>query len=222
MHSTERRRRDGRLAAWIAFVALLSATNYAFRLTGGESPDDLLYRYDTAVFAALQYAFFFGIVVAIAAGRHRELFALSEPRSWLGSVGGMAGVLLLVYVAAAAMSPFLDPGEEQGLTPDDWDESRANAFLANALVVVVLAPIVEELMFRGVGFGLMRRFGAPVAILGTAAAFAAIHGLIEGFPLLFLFGAGLAWLRERTGSVYPCILLHGAFNGIALLASVWS
>ena len=132
----------------------------------------------------------------------------------------MAGVLAVVYLAGAAMEPFLDPGEEQGLTPDEWDASRANAFFANAIVIVVIAPIVEELIFRGAGFGLLRRFGATIAILVTAFAFAAIHGLFEAFPLLFLFGAGLAWLRERTGSVYPCIVLHGAFNGIALGASV--
>lgn len=220
MHSTERSRPDGRLAAWIAFVVLLSATNYAFRLTGEDTPTDVFYRYDTAVFAAIQYAFFLGIALAIAAGRHRELFALADPKSWGRAIGGMAGVLAVVYLAAAATEPFLNPGEEQGLTPDEWDESRANAFLANALVVVILAPIVEELLFRGVGFGLLRRLGPAVAILGTAFAFAAIHGLFEAFPLLFLFGAGLAWLRERSGSVYPCIVLHGLFNGIALAASV--
>ena len=220
MHSTESRGHDGQLAAWIAFVAILSTVNYGFRLTGEDPPSDVFYRYDTALFAAIQYAFFFGIVLAIAAGRHRELFALVDPRSWGRAIGGMAAVLAVVYLAGAAMEPFLNPGEEQGLTPDEWDESRANAFLANALVVVVLAPLVEELMFRGVGFGLLRRFGAPVAILGTAFAFAAIHGLFEAFPLLFLFGAGLAWLRERSASVYPCIVLHGAFNGIALGASV--
>lgn len=220
MHSTERRGRDGRLVAWIVFVTLLSALNYTVRLTGEGPSNDVLYRYDTAAAAAMQYAIFFGVVFAIAAGRHAELFALVDPRSWGRAIAGIAGVLAVVYLAGAAMEPFLNPGEEQGLTPDEWDESRANAFFANALVVVILAPIVEELMFRGAGFGLLRRFGARAAILGTAFAFAAIHGLFEAFPLLFLFGVGLAWLRERTGSVYPCILLHGAFNGIALAASV--
>lgn len=220
MRSTEQRPRNSRLAAWIAFVVLLGATNYASRLSGEKPAPDVFYRYETAVFAIIQYAFFLGIAFAIAAGRHRELFALADPRSWVRAVGGIAGVLAVVYLAAAAMEPFLNPGEEQGITPDEWDATRANAFLANAVVVIVVAPIVEELMFRGVGFGLMRPYGARVAILGTAVAFAAIHGLFEALPVLFLFAAGLAWLRERTGSVYPCILLHGAFNGIAVAASV--
>ena len=210
----------GRLAAWIAFVALLGSVNYAFRFSGGEPPEDVFYRYETAVGAVVQYALFLGVALAIAAGRHDELFALREPKSWRGALTAMAGVLLVVYAVGAAMSPFVDPGEEQGLTPDEWDSSRANAFLVNALVVVLVAPVVEELMFRGVGFGLLRKYGAWTAILVTGAAFSAIHGLVEGFPILFAFGVGLAWLRERTGSVYPCILLHGLFNGIALLASV--
>ena len=211
----------GRLDAWIALVVLMSAVNYIGRLSGsGEVPRDLFYRYDTAAAALVQYAVIFAVVYVLATGRRRELFALVEPRSWGQAVAGIAGVLVAVYAAAAAMSPLLDPGEEQGLTPRTWDEGRAGAFFANALVVVVAAPVVEELLFRGVGFGLLRRFGVPVAIVATAAGFAATHGLIEGLPILFLFGAGLAWLRERTGSLYPCILLHGLFNAMALLFSL--
>ena len=80
MHSTEQRGRDGRLIAWVMFVGLLSTMNYALRLTGEGPSDDVLYRYDTAFAAAIQYAIFFGIVSAIAAGRHSELFALVDPR----------------------------------------------------------------------------------------------------------------------------------------------
>ena len=47
-------------------------------------------------------------------------------------------------------------------------------------------------------------------------AFAAAHGLVDGFPALFLFGAAVAFLRLRTGSLYPGMLLHGTFNALAL------
>jgi membrane protease YdiL (CAAX protease family) len=84
-------------------------------------------------------------------------------------------------------------------------------------VVVVAAPLVEELTFRGVGFTLLARFGTVAAVVGTAIAFAADHGLVEGFPALFVFGLAVALVRVRTGSIYPGMLLHATFNALALV-----
>ena len=89
-------------------------------------------------------------------------------------------------------------------------------FALNAAVVVLIAPVVEELTFRGVGFALLARIGTAVAFVGTSIAFAAAHGLVNGFAALFLFGAAVAFLRVRTGSIYPGMLLHGTFNALAL------
>jgi hypothetical protein len=126
----------------------------------------------------------------------------------------------VVYVLGLALSPFLNPGEEQGLTPDHWDSSRAAPFFVNAFVVVLVAPFVEEVTFRGLGYSLLAQFGIAVAIFGTAIAFALGHGLLEGLPVLFAFGAGLAYIRYRQDSVVPGIVLHGLFNAIALAFSV--
>jgi membrane protease YdiL (CAAX protease family) len=63
---------------------------------------------------------------------------------------------------------------------------------------------------------LLARFGTVLAVAGTAAAFAADHGLVEGFPALFLFGVAVAIVRVRTGSLYPGMLLHACFNSLAL------
>ena len=62
--------------------------------------------------------------------------------------------------------------------------------------------------------------GTVVAVVGTAAAFAADHGLVEGFPALFLFGIGVALVRVRTDSIYPGMLLHACFNAFALATAV--
>ena len=96
----------------------------------------------------------------------------------------LALVALVVIVAsAAALSPFLDAGDEQGLVPDGWDSSRAAPFLANAAVVVIAAPFVEELLYRGLGYGLLTPFLGPwPAILITGVAFGLAHGLVLGLP----------------------------------------
>jgi hypothetical protein len=87
------------------------------------------------------------------------------------------------------------------------------------LLVAVVVPIVEELFFRGMIYPLLRyRWGAGVAISVSAAIFAAFHFVPLLMPALFFVGLILGYLRERSGSVLPGVLLHAMQNGIALLA----
>ena len=209
-----------KLAWWLVLVGVLTAANYAGRFAGGEVPKDLLYHWDNAVGGAIQFLVILGLALTIARGRF-DLFALRRPESWRRAAGYAFVVLVAVYILAAILGPILHPGREQGLTPDEWDSSRATPFFANAVVVCVLAPIVEELMFRGLGFGLLAaRFGVEPALVGSAVLFGLAHGLVEALPLLVAFGIGLAWLRERQGSTIPGMILHGTFNSIALAVSL--
>ena len=86
----------------------------------------------------------------------------------------------------------------------------------------LVAPFVEELLFRGLGYGLLtpvRRRRVP-AILITGFAFGLAHGLVLGLPVLTIFGISLGWLRWQTGSVYPGMIVHCLFNAAALVAAV--
>jgi hypothetical protein len=123
---------------------------------------------------------------------------------------------VLVFAAESVLEPLLHPSREQGLEPSRWEPSHAGAFALSALVVVGFGPLVEELLFRGLGFGLMLPYGAFVAVLGTAVAFAFWHGLVEAWPALFIFGVGIAILRLRTRSIFPGYLFHAFFNALAL------
>lgn len=215
----EERPNPGKLTWWWILVGVLAVLAYAGRASGGRPPDDVLYQWDTAVFAAIVYAAVLGFLLLIARG-DTGLFALRPPRSWPRALGWAFVVFVLILLIGAALDPFLDAGEEQGLTPSSWDPDRAAPFIANAVVIAGLAPVVEELTYRGLGFSLLRPYGMASAIIGVGLAFGLAHGLIEALPILSLFGIGLAWLRERTDSVYPPILLHAVFNGFALAVSV--
>ena len=211
----------GRLVAWLVFVGAFIAIAYASRAAGGEPPDDLLYKYSTAVGGLVQYAIVLAIVLWITRGpRQRDLLALRAPRSWGGAVKSSILVILGIYAVTAALEPFLNAGEEQGLTPPDWDPARAWAYIANFVVIAGVTPIVEELMFRGAGYSLLARFGQVIAILVVGVTFGLVHGLVNGLAILTVFGIGLAWLRARTASVYPCIAVHSLFNSIALVVAV--
>jgi membrane protease YdiL (CAAX protease family) len=214
-------RHPGRLVAWLVFVGVLTALSYLSRLSDIETPDDVAYRYSSSVAAAVQYGVMLAILLLIARGLPlRDAFAWYRPASWPRALGLCALALLVIWAAAAALSPFLDASDEQGLVPKEWDPSRAGAFAAFFVTVTVLAPTVEELTYRGLGFSLIAPWGTWVAILGTGFLFGAAHGLILGLPVLVIFGIAIGWLRHRTASIFPPMLLHAVFNGTALIAAV--
>lgn len=224
---TTLQRYPGRLAAWLVFVLALTLLNYLGRYASDDTPGDVAYQWVSSVAIVVQYGLMLGILLLITIGLpKRELFALRRPDSWKRALGLAVLCLVVIYVFSLAYTGVLsllgdfDAAEEQGLVPDEWDSSRAAPFIAFFLAVTFLAPLVEELTYRGLGFSLFSPYGVVLAIGATGLLFGLAHGLLIGLPVLTFFGIVVAWLRAKTGCVYPGILLHAAFNGIALLVSV--
>jgi len=212
---------SGRLVAWIGLVAVLAVLAYGSRAAEGKPPHDFVYRYELAVGGLIQYGLVLAVVVAIAWGAQpRALLGLRRPSSWAQAAGLALAVLVAVHALNVGLSPFLDPGREQGLEPSGWDASRALPFALNFAIISLVGPLVEELTFRGLGYSLLERFGRLFAVVAVGLGFALVHGLLEGLPILAAFGSGLAYIRARTGSVYPCIVLHAAFNALQLMLAV--
>ena len=139
---------------------------------------------------------------------------------WGWGIAISLAVLVAVLLTILLVAQFGNADSEQGLAPSSWNSHRVAQFAAFAFVVTVIGPVVEELTFRGLGFSLVERYGQWVAIIVVGLAFGLIHGLLLGFPIIAVFGGGLAYLRSRTGSIYPCVILHALFNGFALALSV--
>ena len=210
-----------RLLGWSILVAALAALSYAANLAGGDPPTDVLYQWTTAVGGLIQYAIILAVVLLLSRGIAPATLGLRRPDSWARAAGWIVAALVSIWVIGAILNVFLKAGEEQGLVPDGWDSSRAAPFVANFVVVAGVAPFVEELTYRGLGFAAVRdAYGAAAAIVVTALAFGLAHGLVVALPVLTIFGLILAWLRLRTDSVYPTMTLHALFNGIALIAAV--
>jgi uncharacterized protein len=208
-----------RRVLWLAFVAALIALAYGSRATVGKPDPDVLYRYSSAVDVAVQYGILLAVVVALA-GASRRLLAMRRPRSWRRALGLATGVFVAIYIAAGILDHFLQAGREQGLTPSHWESAHAGQYAANFVMIALLGPMVEELTYRGLGYTLLERWGRWTAIVATGLLFGLSHGLIEGLPVLTIFGIGLAWLRSRVGSVYPGMVVHGVFNALALILAV--
>jgi membrane protease YdiL (CAAX protease family) len=203
-------------------VVAFATLSYTLRFTSGKPPKDLLYKWSTAAGTLFQFAIIAAIIYGIAGLSHdrRGVFALRRPTSWRTAIRIGIGVGIGILILTLILTPLLEPGREQGVTPDTWQPEHATAYVANGIIVVMVAPIVEELTFRGLGYSLLARYGRWVAIIGTGLAFALAHGLVDAFPLLAAFGIGLAYLRSRVDSVYPGMIVHGLFNAIALTVAV--
>jgi membrane protease YdiL (CAAX protease family) len=210
-----------RLIGWSAFVCLLTTLAYVSRFSGERPAKNVAYRWDSTISGLLAYAIFFGVIMLLTYGLDRRSFlALRRPASWGRAAGISVLVIIAVGVVSAAVAPFGSPGKEQGLVPEGFNSHRIAQFAAYAALVTVVGPIVEELTFRGVGYGLLERFGRTSAVIAVGLAFGLIHGLVVGFPVIATFGLGLAYLRSRTESIYPCILLHACFNAAGLAIGV--
>ncbi|MCL2368478.1 MAG: CPBP family intramembrane metalloprotease [Oscillospiraceae bacterium] len=102
------------------------------------------------------------------------------------------------------------------------------SFLASFLLAVILAPIVEEILFRGLIFAPLRKKNRFLAYAVSSIAFGFLHiavSLLWGFtPELFLVmllyvpaGLVLAWVYEKSGNIWTAILLHGFMNLVSIL-----
>ena len=124
--------------------------------------------------------------------------------------------LVAVYAVTYAHDILVNP-EQQALLEHFPKTSTGVALLA--VLAVVMAPLFEELFFRGFLFrGLARSWGWPLAAVLSAAVFGAVHQQVTVFIPLFALGFVLAWVYERTGSIWTPIALHAVFNGISVFA----
>lgn len=100
-----------------------------------------------------------------------------------------------------------------------WEEVMFARFSSGSLPIVisicVLAPILEEMLFRGLILrGLLFKYDRWYAIWLSALFFGAAHFNLYQFVVGLMFGILLGWLYERSRSLIPCICLHGAYNTV--------
>ncbi len=155
----------------------------------------------------------------------RETFGLVPSRGRWASLGAVALVLIAAALAGDAL---IDWGVRQaGFSPhwaDGFFESLLweplGTFLIDAFSAIVWAPIIEELVFRGLLYGTLRtRLGVWPSALASAAIFALPHGYaVAGSLSVLMSGVLWALAYERTRSLLPGMLAHSANN---LMSTLW-
>jgi membrane protease YdiL (CAAX protease family) len=212
-----------RLALWLLFTGAFAALNLLSRGEGSRPDDDAVYQYSFGLGSLAGYAVLFSLVLALTIGLpRREVLALRRPESWGTAIGLALGSLVVIFIGAAIALSLANAGDEQNLTPEGWDSSRAGAYALSFVAVVFAAPITEELLYRGLGMSLLlARAGAPVAVAVTAVLFGLGHGLLLSLAAFVWFGIVIGLLRLRTDSVYPAFIVHCTFNAIGMVAPLF-
>ena len=86
------------------------------------------------------------------------------------------------------------------------------------IIVGLIAPLLEEIIFRGFLFGTLRNsFGPRRSMIYSSLLFAALHQSLTAFLPIFFLAMVLAYLYEKSGSLWPSIILHMANNTVATL-----
>lgn len=203
---------------WLVLTGTFAAINFVAAANAPERDQDTVYRYDVIVSAAVAYGLLFVLVLALTNGLpRRELLGLRRPASWPRALGLSLVCLVVILVGAAILLQLTNAGDEQNLAPEDWDSSRAGAYAASFVAIVFIGPVVEELLYRGAGIGLLAPYGKWVAIGVTALLFGLGHGLLLSLGAFIWFGLVTAWLRYRTDSLYPPLVVHSCFNALGMI-----
>lgn len=112
-----------------------------------------------------------------------------------------------------------------GIEPEGMKQAMEIArepakFAASFFIMAILAPLVEEAVFRGLLYGwIADRWGSIAAWLISSLLFAAAHVEPAHAILVLPLGLWFGWLRRQTGSLWPSLVAHMANNGVAVVAA---
>jgi membrane protease YdiL (CAAX protease family) len=160
---------------------------------------------------------------AIVTGWRKYPIGKTLGLSWPSSWGPIKGTLICVLIAAAlfgggALITWLFPGDKTQL--DLLIESSNGARVVTAFLAIVTAPVVEEIVYRGILYPAINGvLGSAVAIGLVSLFFAAVHFLqyknnLAVIGVITLVSITLTAVRAYTRRLLPCLVIHLVFNGI--------
>ena len=145
-----------------------------------------------------------------------KIFGFQKPKSWFLAAKNtlfFAGLALIVRVIYQPVIHYLQAlVDETAVSVSDFTEYAMGA--------IFLAPIFEEIIFRGMVYGGLRKDrGVLVSVLLSALLFTIVHPTIS-WPPVFALGVCCAYAYEKTESLLSPILIHFLFNVVAIVLSL--
>lgn len=213
----------------IAVVTLLAILivlggGYVVGIVAGSSESSVVHRSMPLLVAVLEAALFLPIWVVLR--RHglgwQDVGFRPPTEGWPAALQVTLSGLFFSYLAIVTWGLILLPfgvRPQENIFPRLFGTERS-VFVLVLLAGAVVAPLAEETLFRGFLFaGLLRHVGERLAYGVSALCFAVVHFAPLALPPLFVLGVVLAWLYQRTRSIWPSVVLHAAVNTVTLF--VW-
>ena len=209
--------------AWVGFlvgiagVLVLVGTVAAIIGADGESPAFVV------IATLVQGAVFVGTAVWFAgrvAPPKAWHFGLRPARFW-PAVGWAALAMFSFYLVSGVYSALVQPDAAQDVVESLGGDEGTFGLVIAGLMVIAVAPVVEEIFFRGFFYRALRsRFSTLAAAGMNGLLFGSIHfnGSAESLliiPPLAILGALFCLVYEKTGSLYPVIGMHAFNNSLA-------
>jgi membrane protease YdiL (CAAX protease family) len=198
----------------LAFNAALGSF-WGIRIPVAAPPYDLYWALGVqTLWSAVVFVFVYYVVAIkyrLPLGEALGFLPSRVPLAWFALLG------LVLSVVIAGTGQLIGAPHETPLTEMLKDP---NAVWVIGVFAVLLGPLFEEIIFRGFLFRpLERSLGGVAAIVITSAIFAAPHGAQYGWAwqilvLLFAAGASFGFVRWKSGSLWPAIVMHMAYNGL--------
>jgi len=175
------------------------------------------------IMRVIMYSILTILVIIIPAWLHQRItardMAINRPMSWKDIAIGIAGAVLYLLIAMAALAlvrliPGVDLTQAQDL---DVGNAFGAARMVAFVVLVVIAPFAEELLFRGILYGGLRSRQLPIwaSALVVSALFGLAHGQLNVGIDVFCLSLVACYARELTGSIWAGVVLHMIKNFIA-------
>lgn len=138
---------------------------------------------------------------------------ITDKRELLRNFGKLFGLWYVLQVFASRLYT-----DFSSLNFDTYSKASKDNFIGFCLLSLLIAPIFEELFFRGFIFGKLRQnFGAVVAGILNTLFFVAIHGTIVHIPVTFVLGLVLTTLYHKTDNILVSIIVHIICNSLSFL-----
>ncbi len=217
------------LGTVICFTGFSLAGGLAEHFNGGQKLDEDSLAYLLLVTLSLHGSILLATAVALWCFHlsWREAFGFSARDTGRAMLLGLLGAAAFLPVGLMLQALSMEvmhrlhpdvpvPVQEavQMLQNTDTWESRAYFILFS----IVIAPVAEEILFRGILYPAVKQAGFPrTALWGTAVLFAAIHWNVPIFLPLLALGLALALLYELTNNLLASITAHGVFNAINIV-----
>ncbi|SDY25583.1 hypothetical protein SAMN05421736_101788 [Evansella caseinilytica] len=143
--------------------------------------------------------------------------------SYWKAIIGWTAVLFFVSVLLLTAMDWLNIGWENEKTQSLQSEITWLTISVGFVSAAIISPAYEEIFYRGFLYKWLRmKWGVGTGVLISSVIFTVVHiPTYNTLPINFISGAVWAWTYEKSGSILPGMIIHGIYNGIAVLLTVW-